>query len=59
MTNKRIVLSTAGSEDEAREIAHHLVEQCLQRSAGQQDPAIQLENAERDVVDIDLRKSSS
>lgn len=29
MTNKRIVLSTAGSEDEARKIAHHLVEQCL------------------------------
>lgn len=29
MTNKRIVLSTAGSEDEARKIAHHLVEQRL------------------------------
>jgi periplasmic divalent cation tolerance protein len=26
MTDKRIVLSTAGSEDEARKIAHHLVE---------------------------------
>ena len=29
MTDKRIVLSTAGSEDEARKIAHHLVEQQL------------------------------
>ena len=29
MTNKRIVLSTAGSEDEARKIALHLVEQRL------------------------------
>jgi periplasmic divalent cation tolerance protein len=29
MTNKRIVLCTAGSEDEARKIAHHLVEQRL------------------------------
>ena len=29
MTDKRIVLSTAGSEDEARRIAHHLVEQRL------------------------------
>jgi periplasmic divalent cation tolerance protein len=29
MTDKRIVLSTAGSEDEARKIAHHLVEQKL------------------------------
>ena len=29
MTNKRIVLSTAGSEDEARRIAHHLVEHQL------------------------------
>jgi len=29
MTNQRIVLSTAGSEDEARKIAHHLVEQRL------------------------------
>lgn len=29
MTDKRIVLSTAGSEDEARKIAHHLVEQRL------------------------------
>ncbi len=27
MTDKRIVLTTAGSEDEARKIAHHLVEQ--------------------------------
>jgi periplasmic divalent cation tolerance protein len=26
MTDKRIVLTTAGSEEEAREIAHHLVE---------------------------------
>jgi periplasmic divalent cation tolerance protein len=26
MTNKRIVLSTAGSENEAQKIAHHLVE---------------------------------
>jgi periplasmic divalent cation tolerance protein len=26
MTDKRVVLSTAGSEDEARKIAHHLVE---------------------------------
>jgi periplasmic divalent cation tolerance protein len=26
MTNKRIVLCTAGSEDEARKIGHHLVE---------------------------------
>src|SRR5579863_5121619 len=26
MTDKRIVLSTAGSEDEARKIAHHLVD---------------------------------
>jgi len=29
MTDKRIVLSTAGSEDEARRIAHALVEQKL------------------------------
>jgi periplasmic divalent cation tolerance protein len=29
MTDKRIVLSTAGSEDEARKIAQHLVEQRL------------------------------
>lgn len=29
MTDKRIVLCTAGSEDEARKIAHHLVEQRL------------------------------
>ena len=29
MTNKRIVLSTVGSEEEARKIAHHLVEQQL------------------------------
>jgi periplasmic divalent cation tolerance protein len=29
MTDKRIVLSTAGSEDEARKIALHLVEQQL------------------------------
>jgi periplasmic divalent cation tolerance protein len=29
MTDKRIVLSTAGSENEARKIAHHLVEQKL------------------------------
>ncbi len=29
MTDKRIVLSTAGSEDEARKIAHHLVEHQL------------------------------
>ena len=29
MTDKRIVLSTAGSEDEARKIAHHLVEHRL------------------------------
>ena len=29
MTDKRLVLSTAGSEDEARKIAHHLVEQQL------------------------------
>ena len=29
MTDKRIVLTTAGSEDEARKIAHHLVEQKL------------------------------
>jgi periplasmic divalent cation tolerance protein len=29
MTDKRIVLSTAGSEDEARNIAHHLVEHHL------------------------------
>ena len=29
MTDKRIVLSTAGSADEARKIAHHLVEQQL------------------------------
>jgi periplasmic divalent cation tolerance protein len=29
MTNKRIVLSTAGSEDEARKIARHLVERQL------------------------------
>jgi periplasmic divalent cation tolerance protein len=29
MTDKRIVLSTAGSEDEARKIAHHLVEHGL------------------------------
>ena len=29
MTDKQIVLSTAGSEDEARKIARHLVEQQL------------------------------
>jgi len=29
MTDKRIVLSTAGSEDEAHKIAHHLVEHQL------------------------------
>jgi periplasmic divalent cation tolerance protein len=29
MTDKRIVLSTAGSADEARKIAHHLVERQL------------------------------
>jgi periplasmic divalent cation tolerance protein len=29
MTDKRIVLSTAGSEDEARKIAHHLLERKL------------------------------
>ena len=29
MTDKRIVLSTVGSEEEARKIAHHLVEQQL------------------------------
>jgi periplasmic divalent cation tolerance protein len=29
MTDKRIVLSTVGSEDEARKIAHHLVERRL------------------------------
>ena len=29
MTDKRVVLSTAGSEDEARKIAHHLVENQL------------------------------
>jgi periplasmic divalent cation tolerance protein len=29
MTDKRIVLTTAGSEDEARKIAHHLVEHRL------------------------------
>ena|ERR1700722_12313445 len=29
MTDKRIVLSTAGSENEARKIAHHLVEHHL------------------------------
>jgi periplasmic divalent cation tolerance protein len=29
MTDKRIVLSTAGSEDEARKIAHQLVERRL------------------------------
>jgi periplasmic divalent cation tolerance protein len=29
MTNKRIVLCTAGSEEEARKIARHLVEQRL------------------------------
>lgn len=29
MTDKRIALSTAGSEDEARKIAHHLVEHQL------------------------------
>jgi periplasmic divalent cation tolerance protein len=29
MTDKRIVLTTAGSEDEARKIARHLVEQKL------------------------------
>lgn len=29
MTDKRIVLSTAGSADEAHKIAHHLVEQRL------------------------------
>jgi periplasmic divalent cation tolerance protein len=29
MTDKRIVLSTAGSEEEARTIAHHLVERQL------------------------------
>lgn len=29
MTDKRIVFTTAGSEDEARKIAHHLVEHHL------------------------------
>ena len=29
MTDKRIVLTTAGSEEEARKIAHHLVENRL------------------------------
>jgi periplasmic divalent cation tolerance protein len=29
MTDKRIVLSTAGSQDEARKLAHHLVEHQL------------------------------
>jgi len=29
MTDKQIVISTAGSEDEAHRIAHHLVEQRL------------------------------
>lgn len=29
MTDKRVVLSTAGSEDEARKLAHHLVEHQL------------------------------
>jgi periplasmic divalent cation tolerance protein len=29
MTDKRIVLSTAGSEEEARTIAHHLIERRL------------------------------
>jgi periplasmic divalent cation tolerance protein len=29
MTDKRIVLSTAGSEEEARKVAHHLVERQL------------------------------
>ena len=29
MTDKRIVLTTAGSEDEARKIAHHLIEHQL------------------------------
>lgn len=29
MTDKRVVLSTVGSEDEARKIAHHLVEHKL------------------------------
>jgi periplasmic divalent cation tolerance protein len=29
MTDKRVVLSTAGSEDEARQVAHHLVEHQL------------------------------
>jgi periplasmic divalent cation tolerance protein len=29
MTDKRIVLSTAGSEEEARKIAHHIVKQQL------------------------------
>jgi periplasmic divalent cation tolerance protein len=29
MTDKRLALSTAGSEDEARKIAHHLVEKQL------------------------------
>ena len=29
MTNKRIVLSTAGSHEEARKIAHHLVDHQL------------------------------
>ncbi len=29
MTDKQIVFSTAGSEEEARKIAHHLVEQRL------------------------------
>ena len=29
MTDKRVVLSTAGSEQEARKIAHHLVEHQL------------------------------
>ena len=29
MTDKRVILSTVGSEDEARKIAHHLVEHKL------------------------------
>ena len=29
MTDKRVVLSTAGSEDEARKVAHHLVDHQL------------------------------
>ena len=29
MTDKRVILSTAGSEDEARKVAHHLMEHQL------------------------------